>query len=589
MYWESAIRVGVLDCGEEGNYETCKEYGIHYYPTIRYFKAFTKQFTTGENYQGADRELQTLRQMMIDFLQNHSQELRPPACPPLDPVVSSDLTSLFDKNSHHYTAIVFESNSSYVILDLVQYENIVVRRALNSDKPFLEKLGVTSVPSCYLIQPNGSHGLINNLKPLRSFFSSYLKSLPGVRKKLLLPLQLPAPENKEESTEIKVWKEFDKSRLYMADLESGLHFLLRVELATHKALEGAELKTFKDFVTISAKLFPGRQPVVKLLETLQEWLVSLPLDKIPYDAILDLVNNKMRISGIFLPRKVQWVGCQGSRPELRGYSCSLWKLFHTLTVQAALRPKALINTGLEDNPQIVLQVMRKYIQHFFGCKACAQHFEEMARESMDSVKSLDQAVLWLWEKHNVVSNRLAGDLSEDPKFPKVQWPTPDICPACHEEIKGLHSWNEDQVLQFLKSHYSSENILYKYTESQTDPSDNEQGDTREVKDKNLLKNSGGNGENKLQEKENPADPGSKVLEKPMGNPGAVQGSGKGAAASVNLKGTRQAVSFLGIGFSNLDMSLCVILYVASSLFLMIMYFFFRMRSKRWKVKYHRSS
>ncbi|NXX53326.1 QSOX2 oxidase, partial [Scopus umbretta] len=180
-----------------------------------YFKAFTKQFTTGENYKaGADRELQTVRQMMIDFLQNHSQELRPPACPPLDPVSSSDITSLFDKNSHHYTAIVFESNNSYVgrevILDLIQYENIVVKRALNFDKPFLEKLGIASVPSCYLMHPNGSRGLINILKPLRSFFSSYLKSLPGVRKKLLLPLQLPVQENKEESTEVKVWKEFDK-------------------------------------------------------------------------------------------------------------------------------------------------------------------------------------------------------------------------------------------------------------------------------------------------------------------------------------------------------------------------------------------
>lgn len=45
-----------------------------------------------------------------------------------------------------------------------------------------------------------------------------------------------------------------------------------------------------------SQLFPGRQPVMKLLETLQMWLVSLPLDKIPYDAILDLVNNKMRVS-----------------------------------------------------------------------------------------------------------------------------------------------------------------------------------------------------------------------------------------------------------------------------------------------------
>ncbi|NXJ87912.1 QSOX2 oxidase, partial [Corythaixoides concolor] len=223
-----------------------------------FFKAFTKQFTVGENYKaGADRELQTVRQMMIDFLQNHSQELRPPACPPLDPISSSDITSLFDKNTHRYTAVVFESNNSYVgrevILDLIQYENIIVKRALNFDKPLLEKLGVTSVPSCYLIHPNGSHGLINILKPLRSFFSSYLKSLPGVRRKLLLPLQLPVQENKENQ-EIKVWKEFDKSKLYMADLESGLHYLLRVELATHKTLEGAELKTFKDFVTVSAKV-----------------------------------------------------------------------------------------------------------------------------------------------------------------------------------------------------------------------------------------------------------------------------------------------------------------------------------------------
>uniref|UniRef100_A0A8D0HKV5 Uncharacterized protein n=1 Tax=Sphenodon punctatus TaxID=8508 RepID=A0A8D0HKV5_SPHPU len=217
---------------------------------------------------GADREIQTVRQMMIDFLQNHSREIRPPACPTLDPVTSKDIESLFDKSGPRYTAIVFESANSYVgrevILDLIQYENLVVKRTLNSDEALLEKLGITSVPSCYLIYPNGSHGLINILKPLRSFFSSYLKSLPGVRRKLASQLSLPAKQTGEESTDIKVWKEFDKSKLYMADLESGLHYLLRVELATHKTLEGAELKTFKDFVTVLAKLFPGRPPVVKL-------------------------------------------------------------------------------------------------------------------------------------------------------------------------------------------------------------------------------------------------------------------------------------------------------------------------------------
>lgn len=47
---------------------------------------------------------------------------------------------------------------------------------------------------------------------------------------------------------------FFRSKVYMADLESGLHYLLRVELATHKTLEGEELRIFKDFVTVVAKV-----------------------------------------------------------------------------------------------------------------------------------------------------------------------------------------------------------------------------------------------------------------------------------------------------------------------------------------------
>lgn len=48
-----------------------------------------------------------------------------------------------------------------------------------------------------------------------------------------------------------------RSKVYMVDLESGLHYLLRVELATRKTLEGAELKIFKNFVTVVAKVGPN--------------------------------------------------------------------------------------------------------------------------------------------------------------------------------------------------------------------------------------------------------------------------------------------------------------------------------------------
>lgn len=63
---------------------------------------------------------------------------------------------------------------------------------------------------------------------------------------------------------------------------------------------------------------------------------------------------------------------------------------------------------MEDDPQAVLQTMRRYITTFFGCEACGRHFEEMAQESMGAIKTTDEAILWLWRKHNQVNRRLAG-------------------------------------------------------------------------------------------------------------------------------------------------------------------------------------
>lgn len=60
------------------------------------------------------------------------------------------------------------------------------------------------------------------------------------------------------------------------------------------------------------------------------------------------------------------------------------------------------------DPQEVLSTMRSYVRHFFGCRPCAQHFEEMAKESLSEQNTLSAAALWLWSRHNRVNNRLAG-------------------------------------------------------------------------------------------------------------------------------------------------------------------------------------
>ncbi|XP_064829868.1 sulfhydryl oxidase 2 isoform X1 [Oncorhynchus masou masou] len=573
--WEHAIRIGVLDCAQENNFDICKEFGIHFYPTFRYFKARGPTFDVGKTYRGADRELQTVRQLMVNFLQNHTRQDWPVSCPPLEPYSSADILPLIGQKSNQYTAVIVENEDSYVgrevILDLMMYRGLTVKRALSSERSLTEKLGINSFPSAYLLHPNGTHAILHVQKRLRFFFSSFLKLLLGVHRKLSTSgaPQETLLEGPRGPGTAEALKDFEKSKVYMADLESGLHYLLRVELASHQTLEGEELKTFKDFVTVVAKLFPGRQSVVKLLETLLEWLVSLPLEKIPFDAILDLVNNKMRISGMFLSDQLQWVGCQGSRVGLRGYPCSLWTLFHVLTVQAASRPDALANTGLEENPKAVLQTMRKYIVNFFGCQECGKHFEEMAVASLPQVKSVDQAVLWLWRKHNQVNGRLAGTMSEDPHFPKTQWPSPDLCPICHEEQDGIHVWNEDKVLMFLKQHYGAANISPKHMySSRHEPNQEAVGspDSMPIKATQVKT----------------VAPESSLVHAKQSD---VEGAGQAGTGA--HRETRPGVSFLGLGFSSVDMSLCVVLYAFSCVFLMVMFFFFRVRSKRWKIRYNR--
>jgi len=75
----------------------------------------------------------------------------------------------------------------------------------------------------------------------------------------------------------------------------------------------------------------------------------------------------------------------------------------------------------------------------------------MAREKhLSSVVRADEAVLWLWRAHNEVNERLKGAASEDPAFPKQQFPPASLCPSCHSGGK----WDEKAVLDFMVRYYS---------------------------------------------------------------------------------------------------------------------------------------
>ncbi|XP_067369850.1 sulfhydryl oxidase 1 [Channa argus] len=457
--WKPAVDLAAIDCAAEANRKVCMSYSIRGYPTIKFFPAYSKPESTGESITGFPRDVQGLRHTIIDKLENH-KEPGPPACPPLEPVSQAEVDSFFETNNVQYLAMIFEEANSFigreVILDLLQFENIAVRRVLNTEESLVTKLGVTEFPSCYLYYPgNNFTRLIVNIEA-RTFYSFALQGLPGVVRSGKTP---PVPPDVITNNTKEPWRPFSSSRVYMADLESTLHYSLRVEVAAHTVIKGEKLISLKKYIAVLAKHFPGRTMVMNLLTSANSWLQNQTGEEISYEAFQEILDNSGQSPDTALPETETWVGCQGSQPHFRRYPCGVWTLFHVLTVQAL--------TTRDTDPKEVLSAMRNYIHSFFGCRYCAEHFENMARESVEEVNTVSSAVLWLWSRHNRVNNRLAGALSEDPNFPKIQWPSPEMCSACHTVTQnGDHKWNDNQVLLYLQSYFFFDKILSDYLENE---------------------------------------------------------------------------------------------------------------------------
>lgn len=154
----------------------------------------------------------------------------------------------------------------------------------------------------------------------------------------------------------------------------------------------------------------------------------------------------------------------GSTKDRRGYSCGLWQIFHYLTVSAT-------NSESTHDPQEVLRAIHGFVKYFFGCTDCSEHFQQMAeRNGISKVATNDAAVLWLWSTHNEVNRRLAGDPTEDPVFPKIQYPSQYACPQCYQEMipndsatplgssNNTPHWDTGEVLYYLRRVYSAINL-----------------------------------------------------------------------------------------------------------------------------------
>ena len=95
--------------------------------------------------------------------------------------------------------------------------------------------------------------------------------------------------------------------------------------------------------------------------------------------------------------------------------------------------------------------MVAYVRHFFSCRECSDHFLSMVHNGAaieEQVTSSTEAVLFLWAAHNAVNLRLVNDVSSDPAFPKIRFPSKEFCPECWDN-QGQPEEQVDELGDFF--------------------------------------------------------------------------------------------------------------------------------------------
>lgn len=415
------------------------------YPTVRYFEPHPEPTNIGVDFTRSN-DPQVMKNALIEKLSETQR--------------NGNLSSLCDLQPYDKTNIVLDSNNlltfvvientttnmlaQELIIDFCHVKEVKIIYALNSNTKLADLLDSKMYPSLYKVDSNNHFQLLVSNSNKSYYIESINKNLEAEHITSFNIIDITTKLYNMLFQNGKV--QLDTNTVYLSDLEATLKYSLDHEITSRSIISGEALESLIGYLELLNECFPTNIRGKKFL--------SLLLDKMRFNNTVsgeklgDFVNKYEFMINPYVT-KHKWIGCQGSNSMFRQYPCGLWTLFHTLTVQASMKDLDTFN-GVQ-----VLETIAGYVKHFFGCTECSEHFMGMATTIKKNVSSFDDAVLWLWSAHNQVNQRLAGDITEDPKFPKVLFPIKAHCKTCRNNV--TNEWNKTEVLVFLKKMYSTVN------------------------------------------------------------------------------------------------------------------------------------
>lgn len=450
--WRRVLHIYAVDCAQERNVEICREFNIRQTPTLRYFSSELAGKELGLGVDIPSQDPKVIASTLADLVSKDKYDL--PNQPNFGFLNSSEtLISLFQHNDLDFVALVYQPKDSQIgrdtILSLLPYEQLSVR--VFDDYQSLFNLGIQS--SNHTVFMIDREGKTEALSANESYQASIGKFLQNRNYKPVPPLPEAIKTDSSEFLDqqkqaiiVQVLKQ--PKKIYRADLEQAIDKLLHIELPKALIFRGDNFTALHNFLRLLSQLNPLNKNGKVLLLGLDKALAAFnQTSGSEFAETVDALEKPL--PKVFKGKR--YVGCVSSKPFLRGFTCSLWSLFHFLTVEAAKSPN-------QHPPGTVLSAIHGFVKYFFGCSDCSNHFQEMAkRRRMDLVRTHDEEILWLWAGHNEVNERLSGDATEDPQFPKIQFPSPEDCPSCRNNNS---EWVTGEVLQYLKSLYDKENLSF---------------------------------------------------------------------------------------------------------------------------------
>jgi thiol oxidase len=462
--WSDIVQVSVINCADEKNSPVCREHEIDAFPTLKYFPPESQTKANGQKYDGDKYSLDVMTLDVVKYVRSDFQKLRPAGWPKIEGTPSTvnldQLWNSMDTTQQILAVIVEEDPFLNGFATIIEFHKnpFINAIVIPSSHPIAQQFGGVALPALLVFKRDNPQVLEYSTKEAVDF-TAIKKKLDELTSTLAEtnhqgppppaapgnPNHLePSPHPKGKDSEIPI--DFNQFKVQYLDIASALNYMLTQEIPRKPIIDGEKLSALKGWIHLLKKYVPGTAPIRRLFYRLDEW--TQLQSSIKAEDWISKVDTLQKDLGHPLPSNSTWIACKGSQAYLRGYTCGLWTLMHALTVQAYNDEKH--NSAFKPVVE-VLEPLHQFIFNYLSCEICAKNFHHMTESNqLNHVTRPEDTILWLWRAHNNVNKRLSGDASEDPKYPKRQFPPAALCPDCY--INGVAM--EEKVLEFMVRYYS---------------------------------------------------------------------------------------------------------------------------------------